>query len=93
MVSVSVPGMSGWGNPSSQLPGGLGLSPSHRSGLGAPFFMAKLRRDAPPSSTKTTHPRRLGVPMTRAALGMADRLGSVLSGRRVLSRVKGGDVL
>jgi hypothetical protein len=31
--------------------------------------------------------------MTRAALGMADRLGSVLSGCRVLSRVKGGDVL
>ena len=44
MVSVSVPGMYGWGNPSSQLPGVLGSSPYHRSGLGAPFFMAKPRR-------------------------------------------------
>jgi hypothetical protein len=48
MVSVSVPGIDGWGNPSAQLRGVLGLSPSHRSGLGAPFFMAKPRRDAPP---------------------------------------------
>ena len=48
MVSISVPGMDGWGNPSVQLRGVLGLSPPHRSGLGAPFFMAKPRRDAPP---------------------------------------------
>jgi len=93
MVSISVPGMDGWGNPSVQLRGVLGLSPPHRSSLGAPFFMAKPRRDAPPSSTRTTHPRRLGVPMTRAALGMPDGLGSVLPGRRVIRRVKGGEVL
>jgi hypothetical protein len=38
MVSVSVPGMYGWGNPPAQLPGVLGSSPYHRSGLGAPFL-------------------------------------------------------
>jgi hypothetical protein len=43
MVSVRVPGMYGWGNPSSQLPGVLGSSPSHRSGLGTPFFVGKPR--------------------------------------------------
>jgi hypothetical protein len=41
MVSVSVSGMYGWGNPSSQLPGVLGSSPYHRRGLGAPFFVGK----------------------------------------------------
>jgi hypothetical protein len=43
MVSVSVPGMYGWGNPSSHLPGVLGSSPYHRSGLGAPFFVGTPR--------------------------------------------------
>jgi len=38
MVSTRVPGMCGWGNSSSQLPGVLGSSPYHRSGLRAPFF-------------------------------------------------------
>jgi hypothetical protein len=47
MVSVSVPGMYGWGNSSSQLLGVLGSSPYHRSGLGAPFFVGKPRSYAP----------------------------------------------
>jgi hypothetical protein len=53
MVSVSVPGMYGWGNPSSQLPGVLGSSPYHRSGLGAPFFVWGNR-------VGTTSPRQQG---------------------------------
>jgi hypothetical protein len=40
MVSVSVPGMYGWGNPSFQLLGALGSSPDHRRGLGALFLWA-----------------------------------------------------
>jgi hypothetical protein len=71
MVSVSVPGMYGWGNPSSQLPGVLGSSPSHRSGLRAPFFVGKPRSYAPPLSTRTKHSRRLGVPRTRGSAGRA----------------------
>jgi hypothetical protein len=52
MVSVSVPAMDGWGNPSAQLRGVLGLSPSHRSGLGAPFFVGKPRMLRHPLVTK-----------------------------------------
>jgi hypothetical protein len=69
MVSVSVPGMYGWGNSSSQLLGVLGSSPSHRSGLGAPFFCGETASLRPPPSTRTRHPRRLGVPMTRGSAG------------------------
>ena len=75
MVSVSVPGMYGCGNPSAQLPGVLGSSPSHRSGLGAPFFVAKPCSYDLPSSTKTRHPRRLGAPMTRGTAGLASWAG------------------
>jgi hypothetical protein len=75
MVSISVPGMSGWGNPSAQLPGVLGSSAYHRSGLGTPFFMAKPPRYDISSSTRTTHPRRLGVPMTRGSAGRAQWAG------------------
>ena len=57
MVSISVPGMDGWGNSPSQLRGVLGLSPSHRSGLGAPFFMAKPRRDTPPLVNQDNAPK------------------------------------
>ena len=71
MVSVSVPGMYGWGNSSSQLPGVLGSSPYHRSGLGAPFFVGEPCRYDSPSSTRTKHPRRLSVPMTRGSAGLA----------------------
>jgi hypothetical protein len=71
MVSVSVPGMYGRGNPSSQLPGVLGSSPYHRNGLGAPFFVVKPHRYDLPSSTRTRHPRELSVPMTRGSAGLA----------------------
>jgi hypothetical protein len=52
MVSISVPGIYGWGNPSAQLPGVLGLSPYHRSGLGAPFLCGKPRMLRHPLVTK-----------------------------------------
>jgi len=38
MASISLPGMTRWGNPYSRLPGALGPSPSHGGGLGALFF-------------------------------------------------------
>jgi hypothetical protein len=47
MVSVSVPGMYGWGNPSAQLSGVLRSSLYHRSGLGALFFVGKPRSYTP----------------------------------------------
>jgi hypothetical protein len=50
MVSISVPGMYGWGNPSAQLLGVLRSSPSHRSGLGAPFFVGETASLRLPSS-------------------------------------------
>ena len=93
MVSASVPGMSGCGNPSSQLPGVPESSPSHRSDLGAPFFMAKPRRDTPPRQQGQRTQDSLGSHSPGAALGVPGRLGSVLSGRCVLNRMKGGDVL
>jgi hypothetical protein len=71
MVSVSVPGLYGWGNPSAQLLGVLGPSPDHRSGLGAPFFVGKPCSYDIPSSTRTRHSRRLGVPRTRGSAGRA----------------------
>jgi hypothetical protein len=71
MVPISVPGMYGWGNPSAQLPGVFKSSPSHRSGLGAPFFVGKPRRSDLPSSPRTKHSRRLGAPMTRGTAGLA----------------------
>jgi len=71
MVSVSVPGMYGWGNPSAQLPGVLGSSAYHRSGLGTPFFVGQPRSDDLPSSTRTKHARQLGVPRTRGSAGCA----------------------
>jgi hypothetical protein len=52
MVLISVPDMYGWGNPSAQLPGVLGSSPSHRSGLGASFFVG--------NHPVTTSPRQQG---------------------------------
>ena len=52
MVSISVPGMYGWGNPSTQLPGVLGSSPYHRRGLGTPFFVGKVRILRPPLVNK-----------------------------------------
>ena len=39
MVSINLPGMSGWGNPYSRLPGALGLSPFPGEGGGAFFFL------------------------------------------------------
>ena len=55
MVSISVPGMDGWGNPSVQLRGVLGSFPYNRSGLGTPFFVGKPCRDDSPSSIRTRH--------------------------------------
>jgi hypothetical protein len=85
MVSVRVPGIYGWGNPSAQLPGVLGSSPYHRSGLGAPFLWG--------TRVVTTSPRQHGQGTQDGAvsqgpgavLGWPDGLGSVLSGSRVLS--------
>ena len=71
MVSISVPGMYGWGNPSTQLPGVLGSSPSHRSGLGALFFVGNPRRYIPSSSPRTQPPRQLSGPMTKGSAGPA----------------------
>ena len=71
MVSISVPGIYGWGNPPAQLPGVLRSSPSHRSGLGTPFFVGQPRSDDLPSSTRTKYSGRLGVPTTRGSAGRA----------------------
>jgi len=38
MASISLPGMTRWGNPYSRLPGALGPSPSHGGDLVALFF-------------------------------------------------------
>ena len=38
MASISIIGMTGWGNPYSRLLDALGPSPSQGGGLGAPFF-------------------------------------------------------
>ena len=42
MVSVSLAGLTQWGNLYSRLPGALGPSSSPRRGLGASFFVAHL---------------------------------------------------
>src|SRR5262249_15808481 len=42
MVFISVPGMCGWSNPYSQLPGVLGSSPCHGGDLRAPFLFVRF---------------------------------------------------
>ncbi len=77
MVSVSVPGMYGWGNPDSQLPGALGASPYHRRGLGAPFLLSPSERvktlafrssrpSLPRAALEREGPRTRGIPLSRA---------------------------
>ena len=41
MASISIIGMTGWGNPYSWLPGALGPSPYHGGGLKAPFLFGR----------------------------------------------------
>ena len=71
MVPISVPGMYGWGNPSAQLPGVLGPSPSHRSGLGAPFFVGQPRHYALTSLTRTNPPSQFRGLLTKGSAGLA----------------------
>jgi hypothetical protein len=75
MVSVSVPGMYGWGNPSfpaARRPWIVSIPQERFRGA---FFMAKPRHYALPSSTRTNPPSQCSGPLTKGRAGLAPWAG------------------